>query len=188
MRGITFPGSAKYQQPGPGRVACLRTTNVQDELELADLLYVPEVHIGRPDQIIQHNDIVMSMANSRALVGKVAINRSTQLRCTFGGFLAVIRPTEILPDYLLSVLRVPSVKEQLIESSTQTTNIANISLGRLRPLRIPVPPLSEQARIVSKLNDCLAKCSVLEDALLNKDRAAQLLSDGLLSSLSSFTR
>jgi type I restriction enzyme S subunit len=73
IRGITFPGSEKTKIPEVGRVACLRTTNVQDKIEWSDLLYIREEFVSREDQILMPQDIVMSMANSRELVGKVAL-------------------------------------------------------------------------------------------------------------------
>ena len=47
-------------------------------------------------------------------------------------------------------------------SSSQTTNIANISLGRMRPLPFPLPPLAEQKRIVAKVDELMALCDRLE--------------------------
>lgn len=46
IRGITFPGSEKTRVPEKGRVACLRTTNVQDQIEWGDLLYIRALMSG----------------------------------------------------------------------------------------------------------------------------------------------
>ena len=69
VRGITFPTDAKHRQPGPGLVACLRTTNVQSTVDWDDLLYVDESHIKFADQIVRKGDILVSMSNSLELVG-----------------------------------------------------------------------------------------------------------------------
>ena len=53
-------------------------------------------------------------------------------------------------------------------SSSQTTNIANISLGRMRPLPFPLPPLAEQKRIVAKVDELMALCDRL--ALQQQER------------------
>lgn len=60
IRGITFPGSEKTKTPEKGRVACLRTTNVQDQIEWDDLLYIREEFVSREDQILMPCDIVNS--------------------------------------------------------------------------------------------------------------------------------
>lgn len=159
VRGITFPASEKTREPAVGRIGCLRTANVQKEIEWDDLLFIDESYVKKQSQIIRKHDIVMSMANSRELVGKVAIIREEpSKRTTFGGFLGVIRTHEILPLYILILLTTEHARKSLIDSASQTTNIANISLAKLNPFPIPVPPLSEQYRIVEKVGELMNLC------------------------------
>jgi type I restriction enzyme S subunit len=166
IRGITFPSSAKHREPSEDRIVCLRTTNVQDLVDWNDLLYVPERYVKNENQYIRINDILISMANSRELVGKVSLVTRNDIRCTLGGFIAAIRCSEtILPEFLMILLRVPATKEKIIDSSTQTTNIANISLGRLRPLQISLPTLQEQLNIVNKVSQLFERCDQLETSL-----------------------
>lgn len=184
VRGITFPASEKNSEPGPGLVACLRTANVQTEIDWKDLLYIDESFIRRDDQFLQTGDIVMSMANSRDLVGKVSYTDLIPVeRATFGGFLGVIRPYQLSANYLMCVLRAPHTRMSLIDSASQTTNIANISLEKLNPLVIALPPLAEQNRIVAKVDELMALCDQLElqtDASLG---AHQILVATLLNAL-----
>jgi type I restriction enzyme S subunit len=163
IRGITFPSSAKFREPANERIVCLRTTNIQDQVDWADLLYVPESYVKNSGQYIRKNDILISMANSRELVGKVSLVTRDDVRCTLGGFISAIRCSEtILPEFLMILLRVPATREKIIDSSTQTTNIANISLGRLRPLEISLPSISEQHKIIQKVAQLLEQCDNLE--------------------------
>jgi type I restriction enzyme S subunit len=162
IRGITFPGSAKSETYSPGYVACLRTASVQAEIDWKDLIYISPTYVGKEDQWVMTNDIMISMANSYALVGKVAIIREVPQKATFGGFLAAIRPVLIEPYFLLYVLRSPRMQAAFRARSSQTTNIANISLGRMRPLPFPLPPLAEQKRIVAKVDELMALCDRLE--------------------------
>lgn len=178
VRGITFPASEKSKEARPGRIACLRTANVQQEIEWDDLLFVDRSFVGREDQIIQHHDIVMSMANSRELVGKVAlIEHVPHAEATFGGFLGVLRPRSLDPRYVMAVLRTTYARSALIDSASQTTNIANISLAKLRPLAFPLPPLAEQARIVTRVEELMRVCDALEaKGRLDAEQHAQLVS------------
>ncbi len=162
IRGVSFPGSAKSETRSNGDVACLRTASVQAEIDWDDLIYISPTHVGRPDQWVARDDIIISMANSYALVGKVAIVRQVPQKATFGAFLAAIRPILIDPFFLLYVLRSPRMQAAFRASSSQTTNIANISLGRMRPLPFPLPPLAEQKRIVAKVDELMALCDRLE--------------------------
>lgn len=184
IRGITFPASEKHKEPSEGKVACLRTANVQDSIEWDDLLYVSESFVKRSEQFAEKGDIVMSMANSRELVGKVAyIYNIPTGSATFGGFLSVIRPYGFNAAFLMSVLRSPNIKSILIDSSSQTTNIANISLEKLNPLVISVPPIDEQNRIASKVDELMSLCDQLEQQSLTSLDAHQQLVETLLSTL-----
>ena len=188
VRGITFPASEKSKEPSPGRIACLRTANVQSQIEWDDLLYIDESFVSREDQFLQPNDIVMSMANSRELVGKVALVGGELLqRSTFGGFLGVLRPYLIEPRFVMALLRTPSARSALIDSASQTTNIANISLGKLRPLMVALPPLSEQHRIVAKVDELMALCDRLEADQADAEAAHAQLVQALLDSLTQAT-
>ena len=184
VRGITFPASEKSKEPGPGKIACLRTANVQNEIEWDDLLFVRESFVGRADQYLQPRDIVMSMANSRELVGKVAlVGEHLSQRSTFGGFLGVLRPYLVEPRYVMALLRTPRARAALIDSASQTTNIANVSLGKLRPLTVALPPLEEQARIVAKVDELMALCDRLEAEQADAEAAHAKLVEALLASL-----
>ncbi|WP_278940378.1 restriction endonuclease subunit S [Pseudomonas helleri] len=184
VRGITFPASEKSRDPECGRVACLRTANVQNEIEWDDLLYIRDSFISRPDQYVQPHDIVMSMANSRELVGKVAlIGSSLDQPTTFGGFLGVLRPVLIEPRFVMALLRTPHARSVLIDSASQTTNIANVSLAKLRPLPFAIPPLAEQRRIIAKVDELMALCARLETQQADAESVHAQLVKVLLDSL-----
>ena len=162
--------------------------NVQAEIDWEDLLYIDSSFIRRDDQYLQAGDIVMSMANSRELVGKVSYADSIPVeRATFGGFLGVIRPYRLSASYLMCVLRAPQARASLIDSASQTTNIANISLEKLNPLVVALPPLAEQRRIVAKVDELMALCDQLEQQTDASLSAHQTLVETLLNTLTSAT-
>lgn len=169
IRGITFPASEKTKEPAKGRIACLRTANVQKEIEWGDLLYIDRKFMLKSSQLVRRDDIVMSMANSRELVGKVAIVRDMPVEeATFGGFLGVLRTHKVIPLFLLHLLNTKYARSTLVDAASQTTNIANISLAKLNPFLIPLPPLEEQKRVVARIDELMSRCDELES-----QRAAQ---------------
>lgn len=126
----------------------------------------------------------MSMANSRELVGKVALaSLPDNSKFTFGGFLSVLRPLVVNEIYLMALLRCETYKSQLIESASQTTNIANISLAKLNPLPVCIPPAKEQIHIVKKMNELMSLCDQLEQQSLTSLDAHQQLVETLLGTL-----
>ncbi|CAM3562609.1 TPA: restriction endonuclease subunit S [Escherichia coli] len=184
IRGITFPGNEKSQFQAPGKIACLRTANVQEQIDWDDLIYISDSFVKRDDQYLQEHDIVMSMANSRELVGKVALaSLPDNSKFTFGGFWSVLRPLVVNEIYLMALLRCETYKSQLIESASQTTNIANISLAKLNPLPVCIPPAKEQIHIVKKMNELMSLCDQLEQQSLTSLDAHQQLVETLLGTL-----
>jgi type I restriction enzyme S subunit len=158
VRGITFPASAKEMTKTQSNVCCLRTANIQEEVRWDDVYFVSRAFVKRDDQFVRRGDVLMSMANSYALVGKVAVARAIPHEAAFGAFLSAVRPREMLHgQYLFHYLRTPAVQRQIREGSSQTTNIANVSSGRLSAIDTPLAPLPEQKRIAHKLDALLAR-------------------------------
>ena len=103
VRGISFPKDARTDTPATGYIACLRTTNVQREVEWDDLWFVPGQFVKRQEQFVQLDDILISTANSLELVGKVARVKSLPCTATLGAFISLIRvPSELDPAFIYS--------------------------------------------------------------------------------------
>ena len=156
-RGITFPSSAKCTIKQPGMIACIRTANVQDNLELDDLWYVGNEYIkGNTEKLVRKNDIIMSSANSRELVGKVSYVHDIPEQMTFGGFVLNIRANAgILPFFLFLMLRALYLKGYYLTIATQTTNIANLNTKILSNIEVLLPPLAEQKQIINSVTNIL---------------------------------
>ena len=173
VRGITFPASAKQFEKTDLNVCCLRTTNIQREILWADVYFVPREFVKRDEQYVKIGDVLMSMANSYELVGKVAVVRTIPFKTAFGAFLSAVRPKDaILGQYLFHFLRSDQVQREIRESSSQTTNIANISVATLSQIQVPLAPLNEQKRIADKLDAVLARVDTCRERL---DRVPPIL-------------
>ena len=157
-RGITFPAAAKEAAPTENNIPCLRTANVQENLEIDDMIYVNRDFMkGNIAKLVRENDIIMSSANSRELVGKSSLVTHIPFPMTFGGFVLNIRAKEMSSKYLFYFLRHEFLAGKFIGESSQTTNIANINTTTLGNYEIPLPPLPEQQRIVDRIESLFAK-------------------------------
>ena len=168
-RGITFPASAKEKEKNENNIPCLRTANVQENIELEDLIYVNKSFMkNNIKKLIQNNDIVFSSANSRELVGKSAFISNVSFPMTFGGFILCIRATNSNSKFLFYFLRLHFLLGRFIGKSTQTTNIANINTETLSNIIIPLPPtLAEQQRIVNRIESMFAKLDEAKERAQN---------------------
>lgn len=157
-RGITFPASAKESELTSRNIPCLRTANIQDKLEIEDLIFVDKNYMkGDISKLIRRDDIIMSSANSRELVGKTSYIYNVPYPMTFGGFLLTIRPKNILSKYVFYFLRLEFISGHFMGESTQTTNIANINTAKLGNCFIPLPSFPEQQRVVERIESLFAK-------------------------------
>ncbi len=99
-------------------------------------------------------DILMSV---RAPVGP--INYATQRAC-IGRGLAAIRPTAIDPDFLFYNL----LSKQSEIAGREGAVFASINRDEIKRIRVPLPPLAEQQRIVAILDDAFEGISAAEQA------------------------
>ena len=152
IRGITFPSGAKAKVPSSGSIACLRTANVQREVEWDDLWYVARSFVKRDSQFVRERDILISNANSYELVGKVAFIRNVPVPATLGTFITLFR-TRAGNDsrFIYFQLSSPEVQAAVRSMASTTTNISNISTAKLAQIVLRFPPLSKQREIVSEI-------------------------------------
>ena len=181
IRGLAFPSTDKSFQEGEGLIACLRTTNVQREVEWSDLWFIPRKHVRNERQVIRTGDILISTANSYELVGKVAQVRNPPVAATLGAFISMIRAdAELSPKYIHYQLASSDVQQRIREMASTTTNISNVSTSKLAELDLSIAPRPEQDRIVAeiekqftRLDDAVAALKRVQ-ANLNRYRASLL--------------
>ena len=94
---------------------------------------------------------------------------------TFGAFVSVIRSESAIdPSFCFYQFIGPIVQARIRFLASTTTNISNISSGKLKKTlpRLMIPPLNEQRRIVAKIEELFTKLDAGVEAL---ERAQQLL-------------
>ena len=153
IRGITFKPDDKVAPGITGAVVCMRTKNIQEDVDESDLIAVPKFFVKRNEQFLRPKDILVSSANSWNLVGKCAQVASLNYEATAGGFIAIVRPNSnrVDPDYLYRWLAFDGTQRVVRKCARQTTNIANLAVPQFLDLEIPLPPLAEQQRIAGIL-------------------------------------
>jgi type I restriction enzyme S subunit len=156
LRGINYKKQDATNYAGDNYAPILRANNINVELNYNDLVYVPKKYIHE-DQFIKTGDIVFAMSSgSKHLVGKSAKARSN-FNGSFGAFCAVFRSFEnINKDFIAYFFQSPYYK-QLISEISKGTNINNLKREHILDLDFPLPPLSEQQQIVSKIEELFSE-------------------------------
>ncbi|MDZ5447376.1 restriction endonuclease subunit S [Micromonospora sp. 4G57] len=154
VRGITFKPDDVVPAETPGSVLCMRTKNVQSELDLSDVWAVGRELVRREDQYLRAGDILVSSANSWNLVGKCCWVPELASPSSFGGFISVLRaePSRVNARYLYHWFSAPRTQATVRSFGQQTTNISNLNFERCLKLPLPLPPLPEQRRIAEALD------------------------------------
>ena len=127
----------------------LRSGNIQNgEIILNNMVHV-NCEVSH-NLLVKNGDILICVRNgSKSLVGKNAIINSINVgeKMSFGAFMAIFRSklNEYIKIYLDSALFKTMLK------STKTETINQITQSNLNQALIPIPPYTEQKRIVEKI-------------------------------------
>ena len=121
----------------------------QGKADFGDLYPTIRVYCSQPTKIAEKDDILLSV---RAPVGPT--NLSPGLVCIGRGLTAIRPSPEINLRYLLHYFRFFETK--LSAQGTGTTFKA-ITQATIKNLDVPVPPLSEQERIVARIEELFSQ-------------------------------
>ena len=153
VRGVSFTGDEAHDSRRPNHLPVLRAGNISDRLITdSDLQWIPESRISS-EQRLRVGDIAICMSTGSASVdGKTAALEQEWDGCV-GAFCAIIRSCGyIYPRYLAAYLRGAQFT-QWRKNQAQGANIQNLRGSELLVFPIPLPPLSEQRRIVEILQE-----------------------------------
>ena len=147
----------------------LRIPNVSSGiLNGDDLKYTNLNSKERIDLALEENDILIIRSNgSRDLVGRTVLVHSEFIGFAYAGYLIRLRFNKKLigSKYLLKATSAPYFRE-LIETPLRTTvGINNINTEEISNLLIPFPPILEQDRISTKVEELMQYCNELEASI-----------------------
>ena len=171
IRGITFKPEDVVELDTPNAVGCMRTKNVQFNLDLKDVWGVDRSFIRNESQLLNQGDLLISSANSWNLVGKAAWVPQLDFESTFGGFVTVLRANKELiePRYLYYWFTSDRTQQLLRSFGQQTTNISNLNLARASDMLIRLPSIDSQKKIIASLDG-------LDSMRIKHEKAIEFLS------------
>ena len=152
--GLTYKPTDIAQTGTP----VMRSGNIQNgKMDYADVVFVKSEVPHKA--MLQVGDILICARNgSRSLVGKSAIVDKNDL--AFGAFMAMFR--SICNPYINAYLSSPLFRANM--DNPQTTTVNQITQDMLKNTLLPLPPLAEQQRIVSKADELMLLCDELKAA------------------------
>ncbi len=138
-----------------------RSNNIRDrKIDKSDLVRVNAPILEK--QFLNIGDLLICARNgSRRLVGKCAIIEELDEATSFGAFMAVCRSE--YNQWIFNLLNTTYFDRYLDDSNS--TAINQVTQKMLLALHIPLPPLSEQQRIVQKIEELFSILDNIQNAL-----------------------
>lgn len=137
-------------------IPVLRIPNIASEkIDLNDLKFAVLTNKNRDKVLVEEDDLLVVRTNGSAdLVGRCAVMPSFDMPIGFASYLIRLQcdKSRINSDYLQGVLRFLRADGQLFDLARTTAGQYNVSLGRLKSARIPLPPKEKQDSMVNDLN------------------------------------
>ncbi|TAV12589.1 type I restriction endonuclease subunit S [Rhizobium leguminosarum] len=159
----------------------LRSQNVHDDgLRLNDVAYIaPEVHLRMAGTAVKASDLLLNITGG-------SMGRCCRVPDQFGEanisqHVAIIRPViSIMAHYLHCLVLSPYFQAFIFDEQTGAGR-GGLPKNRMDQIAVPLPPLAEQHRIVSKVDELMALCDQLETSLTSADGTRKKLLDALLA-------
>ncbi|MBB99800.1 MAG: restriction endonuclease [Rhodobacteraceae bacterium] len=163
LRSSTYGISASLEPTG--EVAVLRMGNLANgEIDLTDLRFLDEVD---ENLLLEADDVVFNRTNSLDLVGKASIFRGTaDFPVTLASYLVRFRFTErYLPEYANFVMGTGGLLRLARTLALPSIGQANLNPSRYAQIEFPIPPVPEQAQVVSYLAEQTEKLRSVSDRI-----------------------
>ena len=162
------PGFASGKKNVPGGTNHLRMNNIGSDcrLDLSRVVTVPK-ELARPSHFLKYGDVLFCHTNSVKLVGKTALFDRTDGPYAFSNHLTRLRPSAFgpLPEWLWLWLTVLWRQGYFKTRCKQWVNQATVERRTLLDSPIPVAPLAEQKRIVTKVEDLFLQLRPARESL-----------------------
>lgn len=162
----------------------MRVANVQRGF--LDLSVVKKIKVRTTDVVryrLECGDVLMTEGGDWDKLGRAAIWRGQISDCIHQNHVFRLRPPspELLPEWVVLFANSAVGRSFFAEASKRTTNLASINMTQLRSCPLPLPPTSEQRRIVAKVDELMALCDRLEANLQQADHKRARLLESLLA-------
>lgn len=136
------------------RVSDMKAGSVQT----GNLLFVPEdIYPLISNYVIHKEDVFITVAGTIGRVGKIP-SELDGANLTENADRLVF--SHLNQDWLIAILNSPLLQEQITEVTTKVGQ-PKLAIKRIQGLLLPLPSLSEQKRIVERLNELLTMCERL---------------------------
>jgi len=165
-----------------GGFACLRMYNIdRGKIVWKDIKRMNLTKEEIDEYLLVPGDLLVNRVNSRELVGKAAVISSGIEKCVFESKNIRVRIlNEVVNPYYLCYHFTLAGTDYFNRNAQQVVGMASISQPQIARFPVLLPPLTEQRRIVAKVERCFSVCDKLEVTIADSLQKAESLRQSIL--------
>jgi len=177
-------GKSVYENEG---VPFLRSQNVHNYgLVLQDVALISrQTHQKMSGTHVQPGDILLNITG--ASIGRCAIVPDDFVEGNVSQHVAIIRLKDKAIRGFIHLSLIAPMFQQMIDDVQVGVSREGLSMRCLKLFPMPLPPLSEQHRIVAKVDELMALCDRLETSQAERERRRERLNAASFGRLNSVT-
>ena len=178
--GVTYGGLTKNPKRTKlaNQLPYLRVANVYaNKLRLEEIEYIGVADSELEKLLVRIGDLLIVEGNgSKDQIGRLAIWDGSIDSCVHQNHLIKVRPVEPrMPKWILHWLQSPGGRQFVELVASSTSGLFTLSVNKVGNLLVPLPPLTEQTRIVEEVERRLSVVVELEAVVsANIQRATRL--------------
>lgn len=131
------------------------------------------------ERFLQEKDLLWNSTGDGTL-GRIAIYKKSKFeKAVADSHVTIIRASNTESLYLLLYFSSKKVQDEINSKATGSTKQTELSTTTVKEYLVPLPPLEEQKRIVSKVEVLMKICDLLEEKIILNEK----ISDKLLESI-----
>ena len=134
-------------------IRILRGGNINNlEISLfSDDVFLPEKYYDHEKQVQENDILIVASTGSKSVIGKAGYVLTPMPNTQIGAFLRIVRCIDKIYVAYTKLIFATEYYREHIRQLSQGTNINNVKAEYINNMLIPLPPLSEQARIVAEI-------------------------------------
>lgn len=170
------PGFACGVKDVDGGIPHLRMNNISPDgnADFSLIRRIPRTVADEKNRWLRPGDVLFCNTNSTELVGKTCLFIDWEEPCTFSNHLTRLSANEanVLPEWLTLSIRQLWLAKYFALKCKEFIGQSAFNKDKLREVEIPIPPLDEQRRIVTRIDELTRRAD--EAQKLVKESVAML--------------
>ena len=144
---------------------------------------IPKEIAEKKNRWLNKGDILFCNTNSTELVGKTCHFSGWQENCTFSNHLTRLKanPKYMLSEWLSLSLRNLWLQGYFALNCTEFIGQSGFNKDKLKEVKIPVPPIKEQRRIVARIEELTSRVEKAKEILKEVEQEIDNFTPSLLA-------